>query len=174
MQQRLAVAAAFIKRTDLLLLDEPTLGLDVESTHELKELIVAKSREEGKTVLLSTHNMKLAEAICERVIVIDRGKIIAADTVASLKELFTLNVYAFNLAGQVSADGKTELHRKFQVVKWEDRPGRVLMDVEVAGSREIYDLFDQMRHLDLTIERIESRQPDFEDVYLKLVKGKDA
>lgn len=171
MQQRLAVAAAFIKKTDILLLDEPTLGLDVESTHELKNLILAKSRAEKKTVILSTHNMKLAEDICERVIVIDRGRMIAADTVTSLKSLFAMNTYSFALLGEVTEEARTELQNRFSVARIEENQGRITMEVEVGIAEEIYDLIDYLRSLHLRIERIESRTPDFEDVYLKIVKG---
>jgi ABC-2 type transport system ATP-binding protein len=85
MKQRLAVARAMLANPPLLLLDEPTVGLDPQSARNLRELVL-EIRQEGRTVLLTTHYMEEADQLCDRVGVIDLGKIIALDTPAHLKE----------------------------------------------------------------------------------------
>lgn len=84
MAQRLQIARAVAHRPSLLLLDEPTAGLDPQSRIALWEL-VGELRDEGLTVLLSTHYMEEADALCDRVAVIDHGRILVIDTPAALK-----------------------------------------------------------------------------------------
>jgi ABC-2 type transport system ATP-binding protein len=78
-KQRLAVACALIGRPDLLFLDEPTTGLDPQSRRQLWDLL-QRFRDEGGTVVITTHYMEEAETLCDRVAVIDRGKVIALGT----------------------------------------------------------------------------------------------
>jgi len=78
-RQRLAIAAALVSDPELLFLDEPTAGLDPQSRHQLWD-IIASLRERGKTVLLTTHYMDEAERLCDRVAVVDHGKVIALGT----------------------------------------------------------------------------------------------
>jgi ABC-2 type transport system ATP-binding protein len=86
-KQRLAVAAALVGDPTLLFLDEPTTGLDPQSRRELWE-IIREMRRQGRTVLLTTHYMEEAERLCDRVAIVDKGKVIALgsprDLIASL------------------------------------------------------------------------------------------
>lgn len=82
-KQRLAVACAIVGDPDLLFLDEPTTGLDPASRRQLWD-IIGRFRENGRTILLTTHYMDEAERLCDRVAIIDQGKIIAEDTPARL------------------------------------------------------------------------------------------
>jgi ABC-2 type transport system ATP-binding protein len=84
MKQRLAIAKAMLANPPVLLLDEPTVGLDPQSARNLRELIL-EIKQEGRTVLLTTHYMEEADQLCDRVGIIDLGKIIALDTPANLK-----------------------------------------------------------------------------------------
>ena len=84
MKQRIAIARALLASPPVLLLDEPTIGLDPQSARNLRELI-AEIKAEGRTILLTTHYMEEADQLCDRVGIIDLGRIIALDTPASLK-----------------------------------------------------------------------------------------
>ena len=83
-KQRLALALAVVHRPRVVFLDEPTAGLDVQSRRQLHELI-RQLRADGRTVLLSTHLIEEAEQLCDRVAIIDRGKIVACDTPGRLR-----------------------------------------------------------------------------------------
>jgi ABC-2 type transport system ATP-binding protein len=76
MQQKVAVAAALIADPPIVLLDEPTIGLDVEATRTVKDWVRTLSSERGKTILLTTHQMNVVEELCDRVAVIRRGQIV--------------------------------------------------------------------------------------------------
>jgi len=84
MRQRVAIAKALLARPPILLLDEPTLGLDPQAARNLRELI-ARLKQEGHTILLTTHYMEEADQLSDRIGIIDTGKIIALDTPEGLK-----------------------------------------------------------------------------------------
>ena len=88
MQQKLAIAAALIHDPPLLLLDEPTLGLDVQAARQLQETIALMAKEQGKAVLLTTHIMPLAEQLADRIFVIHHGREIAHAETATLLRQF--------------------------------------------------------------------------------------
>jgi ABC-2 type transport system ATP-binding protein len=87
MQQKVAIARALLSRPRLLLLDEPTTGLDPRSKREVQAVIRELNQESGVTMLLTTHDMVEADNLCDRVAIIDGGKIIALDTPEMLKKL---------------------------------------------------------------------------------------
>ncbi len=85
MKARLALARALLHNPPVLILDEPTIGLDPMSARTIRELLVKLAREEEKTVLITTHNMFEAELICDHVAIINEGRIIAYGTIGELK-----------------------------------------------------------------------------------------
>jgi len=87
MQQKVAIARAFLTAPILLLLDEPTTGLDPRSKREVQEFILEVRRDHDTTVLLTTHDMNEADALCDRIAIIDNGRIVALDTPAGLKAM---------------------------------------------------------------------------------------
>jgi ABC-2 type transport system ATP-binding protein len=85
MRQRIAIAKALLARPPILLLDEPTLGLDPQAARRLRELI-AELKQEGHTILLTTHYMEEADLLSDRIGIIDQGKVIALDSSENLKQ----------------------------------------------------------------------------------------
>ncbi len=109
-KQRLAVACALVSRPDLLFLDEPTTGLDPQSRRQLWD-VIGRFRADGGTVLLTTHYMEEAERLCDRVAIMDHGRIIALNTPRALiASLGAEHVVEFALAdGAERAPGMDEL-----------------------------------------------------------------
>src|SRR5512136_1029353 len=89
MKQRINVIRALVNQPEILFLDEPTLGLDPQSTAEIRELTKRINQEQGTTIILTTHIMFEAEALCKRIGIIDHGNIVALDTPANLKKLIS-------------------------------------------------------------------------------------
>ena len=87
MQQKVAIARALLSRPRILLLDEPTTGLDPVSKREVQAVVTELREEDGTTILLTTHDMAEAEKLCERVAIMHKGKVVAMDTPEKLKEL---------------------------------------------------------------------------------------
>ena len=94
MQQKVAIARAFLSEPRLLLLDEPTTGLDPRSKREVQAFVRELRDRHGTTILLTTHDMVEAEALCDRIAIIDGGNIVALDTPAELKKLIPQNGHA--------------------------------------------------------------------------------
>ena len=80
----------------MLFLDEPTLGLDPQSSVEIREFVRKLNRENGTTVVLTTHMMVDADLLCDRIAIVDHGKIVALDTSPNLKKMITWSGYNHN------------------------------------------------------------------------------
>ena len=86
-KQRMTIARAFINDPKVVFLDEPTIGLDVMTALSIRDFLKFQARDHGTTIMLATHNMAEVEAICDRVAIIDKGRILASDTPQALKKL---------------------------------------------------------------------------------------
>jgi ABC-2 type transport system ATP-binding protein len=91
MQQKVAIARALLSRPRILLLDEPTTGLDPRSKREVQAVVRELNRENDTTILLTTHDMLEAESLCDRIAILDGGKIVALDSPEALKRLIPRN-----------------------------------------------------------------------------------
>jgi len=135
MAQRLQIARAVAHRPSLLLLDEPTAGLDPQSRIALWEL-VGELRDDGMTVLLSTHYMEEADALCDRVAVIDHGRILVIDTPQALKREHGDGVIIdLGLAGPADATVRSAIAAVPGVTLVEDAPADMDGRRDVAGLR---------------------------------------
>ncbi|MDV3103762.1 ABC transporter ATP-binding protein [Thermococcus waiotapuensis] len=167
MKQRLAIAKALINDPEVLFLDEPTLGLDVQSAVFVREFVERLVREEGKTVLLTTHYMAEAEKLCDRIAIIDHGRIIALDTPENLKKLVsegeTVEIRVKNLRSE-----KVKAVDERLTVSGEDPTRGTLV---LRGNLDEEDLPKVVESLIkagakvLSVERVE---PTLEDVFIKL------
>jgi ABC-2 type transport system ATP-binding protein len=115
MQQKVAIARALLSRPRLLLLDEPTTGLDPRSKREVQAVVRELNEKHGTTILLTTHDMLEADGLCHRIAIVESGKIVALDTPAVLKTLIPRNGHEPTLE-----EVFLELTGK-QLVKEEDR-----------------------------------------------------
>lgn len=87
MQQKVAIARALLSKPRLLLLDEPTTGLDPRSKREVQAVVREMREKDGTTILLTTHDMSEAESLCDRIAIMSKGQVIALDTPEALKKL---------------------------------------------------------------------------------------
>ena len=166
-QQRLALAIATLPDTPIILLDEPTLGLDVESSIEIRNLIKDLSRS-GKLVVLSTHDMKLVEEIADRVMIINKGKVVALDEKKNLKEMFKRRAYRIVLEKKPS-EKLLNMLKKYAIFH-ENEDGFVL-DVDLSSQDALYDVFKILEIERPPIKSMESEEIDFEKVFMKIVRG---
>ncbi len=172
MQQKLALACSLVKGTEILLLDEPTLGLDVESSYEMRQLIKSLVADAGKTVFLSSHDMKVVEDLCQRVIIINNGKVITDDTVKGLQQLFKVSSYRFNLEGELPVQARYQIKREFGLCKIGRDGANARIDVELKSAERFYDLVEILKRHCCPVRSIDHKEPDFEEIFLKIVRGK--
>lgn len=169
MQQKLALACALARRAPILLLDEPTLGLDVEISHELRGYLRGLANE-GHSILLSSHDMSVVSDICDRVIVLVDGRIVADDTVRNLLQLFRAQAYRFLIAGALPEADAAALKTRFPLLSIEREGPDTAVQVEFADDDGIYDIIEVFRSGGAKIQTIDRKEPDLEEVFLNLVK----
>jgi ABC-2 type transport system ATP-binding protein len=167
MQQKLAICVALLADTDVLLLDEPTLGLDVETGYEVRTLLADIARS-GKTIVLSTHDMAVVEALCRRVVVINHGRVVTDDSVANLMRLLGTRSFVVTLARPLPTVMATELRTSFSVA---DGSSSLAFTVEFTAADDIFRLMDFLRSSRAEVESIERSNANFEHVFRSLVNG---
>ncbi len=173
MQQKLALAVALVSDAPLLILDEPTLGLDVESSLEIRRLLQTIVEEEGKTILLTTHDMHLVNAVCPRVIIINRGRIVTDDLVENMLSLFEARVYRLNLLGRLTEAQATSLSLLETGKITAGSNGNTIIDISLETPEKLYHVMDILRENEAIIDSIERQQIDFEEVFLQIVGRKE-
>ena len=171
MKQRLHVARTLLHDPEVLFLDEPTLGLDPVGARELR-LVIRNLQAENKTTLLTTHYMFEADALCQRIAVIDQGRIVALDTPEALKRhVSDLSVIELEVFG-VSAEVLERLRAQpfVDTVSVEEREQKQALIVHSPrGSEavpELLALFNGLR-----VGKVMVREPTLEDAYVRLVGG---
>ena len=169
MKQKVSLASVLAGGASLVFLDEPTLGLDVESSRTLRRELRRLAREEGLTIVLSSHDMAVIEDVCDRVVMMAGGRIVADDTVGALlagTERDTLRIASADIDEPVIAT----LRERFDVRAVDAGPdANDPTSVEVAAAGEaLYDLMDALREAGVTVEDIETVRPELEDVFVDL------
>jgi ABC-2 type transport system ATP-binding protein len=173
MKQRINVIRALLNVPEILYLDEPTLGLDPQSTSEIREFIRRINIENNTTIILTTHQMLEADVLCNRVGIIDKGKIVALDTPANLKRMVaggnitSVNVNLTNLTPEITASIKA-LSNTISVVQEEDSH----LVIRARGDDAFDNIVDAIRLKDGKIASIKSLEPSLEDVFLQIT-GKE-
>jgi ABC-2 type transport system ATP-binding protein len=162
-KQRLQIALALINDPELVFFDELTTGLDPQARHAMWDLI-RSVRDGGKTIFLTTHFMDEAERLCDRVAIMDKGKIIALDTPENLiRSLGVESRIIFTL--KESPDMKF-LDRLAGVTQVEQNGDRIL--VQGKGDMLIVDVVTALGREKVHFRDLHTEQPDLEDVFLSL------
>jgi ABC-2 type transport system ATP-binding protein len=171
MKQRLHVARTLLHDPEVLFLDEPTIGLDPVGARELRQ-VIRNLQAENKTILLTTHYMFEADALCQRIAVIDQGRIIALDTPEALKRhVSDLSVIELEVFG-VPAEALERLRAQpfVDTVSVEEREQKqVLLVHSPRGSEAVPELLASLNGL--RIGKVAVREPTLEDAYVRLVGG---
>ncbi len=168
MQQKLALSCALIRGTDLLLLDEPTLGLDVQTSMELRRFIKKLTDNGKKTILLSSHDMNVVEDVCERVIIINKGKVVTDDKVSNLKELFNVRVYEIHLNGKHDLKGITKIAPEAKV---KNKNGKKVIHVRLEDPQSFYDIINFLQGKNAEIEEVKNMETDLENIFMEIIEG---
>lgn len=163
MRRRLEIARGLLHEPRVLFLDEPTLGLDPQTRNHLWNYIDRLNKEKGITIVLTTHYMEEADKLCDRVAIIDKGKIIALDTSERLKESIGGDVIEI-----VSSD-KDRLHSTIIKCSWVKHAGirddSVTIKLHKAEKR-IVEIVNLASEAGIDIESISIHKPTLEDVFL--------
>ena len=167
MKQRINIIRALLNMPEVLFLDEPTLGLDPQSSTEIREFIRKINQERKITIILTTHMMLEADMLCDRIGIMDYGKIIALDTSFNLKKIVSGgNTFELNIS---NLDNKLlSLIKSLGSVKSVVREGETRVKVRAEGAGAFDDIVDAIRAKNGEILSINSLDPTLEDVFLHL------
>jgi ABC-2 type transport system ATP-binding protein len=171
MKQRLHVARTLLHDPEILFLDEPTIGLDPVGAREFRQMI-RDLQAENKTILLTTHYMFEADALCQRIAVINQGRIVALDTPEGLKrhvrDLSVIEVEMYGI-GQELID-RIRQESFVDAVAVENRDQRQMLLVQtIRGAEAVPDLMAALEGV--KVGRVLVREPTLEDAYVRLVGG---
>lgn len=165
MKQRLILAMALINDPQLLFLDEPTSGLDVQSSILIRQMLL-KLHEKGKTILLTTHNLEEANKLCERIAIINKGKIAAIDTPENLKKMIKkLNTI------EVTFDGPVNIQELSQLLEIQDiskKGEKYSLNTDNINNL-ILALTEYTKSKNIKINSLNTLDPSLEEVFIELI-----
>ncbi|WP_436909995.1 ATP-binding cassette domain-containing protein [Halosimplex marinum] len=196
-KQKVSLACALARNVEVAFLDEPTLGLDVESSVDLRREIRRLADQEDMTIVLSSHDMDVVQEVCDRVVIMADGEVVADDAVEDLIDVFRTFAYRVVVGRTGTAatgsdaparDGTTaeprpdivdddtrdRLRETYGVDEFERLGDRTAFEVSLGDPERLYDLMDELRAADLTVYEVESVDPDLEEVFLELTGGDGA
>lgn len=159
MKRRVLVAQALVHKPPVIVLDEPTAGVDVELRQTLWQF-VAKLNKQGSTVLLTTHYLEEAEALCSRIAMLKLGKVIALDRTSELLKSAASNVLRF----------KTDAMLPWAIAQHARITGRIVQ-LPAQNAHEVEQLLAAIREAGVAVEDVEMRKADLEDVFIDLMAG---
>ncbi|MGQ9587131.1 MAG: ABC transporter ATP-binding protein [Thermoplasmata archaeon] len=169
MKQRINVIRALVNQPEILFLDEPTLGLDPQSTVEIRELVRRINIENRTTIILTTHMMVEADMLCDKIGIMDHGKIVALDTSANLKRSVSgadTTVFEFEIPN-LDTDMVSSIKALSSVTSVvQDNP--TCIKVDSVGSDSFDVLVDVLRKNGAQIRTVRNLEPTLEDVFLHI------
>ena len=165
MRRRLLLAKALVHRPNVLVLDEPTAGVDIE----LRQMLwtnVRKLNDEGMTIILTTHYLEEAEEMCNEIAIINHGAVVARDSTDNLLSRMDAKTLVVHPASPVTevpmGDG----------VDGQLRPDGTLALTYRRGCITAEGVLDLVRGVGITIRDLRSEEPDLEDVFLSLTSSR--
>jgi len=167
MRKRLDIANGLLSRPSVLFLDEPTVGLDIQTRRKIWGYIKKIRKDFGMTVFISTHYMEEADNLCDRIGIIDHGKIQVVDTPKSMKSAIGNEIISFNLVdGKANQDALIEQINKIEFVK-EVKIKQDLITVFSTKSNEVIPkIFQESINLEMRISSLTLKQPTLDDVFI--------
>jgi ABC-2 type transport system ATP-binding protein len=165
MKRRVLVAQALVHKPPVIVLDEPTAGVDVELRQTLWKF-VARLNREGHTVVLTTHYLEEAQALCNRVAMLKAGKVVALDSTAALIKRISGSQLVVHLASGKLPESLVPL-----VSHPEELVAGSKYTLRVAEYGDVEPILAQLRMADAVIDDMQLQQADLEDVFLQIMEG---
>ncbi|MBU7047894.1 MAG: ATP-binding cassette domain-containing protein [Theionarchaea archaeon] len=167
-RQRVNIIRAFMTNPQVVFLDEPTLGLDVETARLIRKFIKEWLKTADHTVLLTTHYMMEADELCDRIAIIDVGKIVALDTPSKLKSLIKKEIsLKMEVYPEITVDWLNRLEGVIGYTS-EDKGGTLGLRVMVSDDTVVGEVLAEINQRGGRIQYLLKEEPTLEDVFLKL------
>ena len=162
MRQRLGIAQAILHKPNLLILDEPTNGLDPEGIKQVKDLLTKLAKEEKMAILISSHNLLELESFCNKITIIKNGEIVESTTIEEAKKVNQTEGYIFETANSEKAmQSITKKARRINETEIE----------ALIPKKEIPEVIDELVKRNVKIYGIYPRENNLEEAFLKKIGG---
>ncbi|MCT1903935.1 ABC transporter ATP-binding protein [Oceanobacillus sojae] len=171
MQQKLAIAVAMLANTEVLLLDEPTLGLDVQTGLEVREILKSIVKNYHRTIIISSHDMDVIQDICNRTVIINQGTVVIDQRVDELIKLFEVRSYRLTLTEPLSLDQQKAISARFPANEYVEDQAHSYLTVQLEKSEDIYQIFQVLQLNRTPIDSIDRKAIRFDEVFLKIIQG---
>lgn len=173
-KQKVSIATILSADNDLIFLDEPTLGLDVESSQELQAELKRLVNDGETTVILSSHDMDVIENLCDRAIILQNGEIIADDTIDSFYSIFETDLYEITVKSRIDDEIRQELESQYNLhsVKAEE-DARIHYRFAVSDADRIPALTDLFVGNESELAKVSLVERNFEDIFLSVTNSED-
>ncbi len=168
MQQKVAIACALIADPPIILLDEPTLGLDFQAAQTVKEWIAKLSSERGKTVILTTHQLDMAQELCHQIAIMRKGSLLANQPLSELLHLFRQEHYQIKIQGLLK-EPYPDWCAGFSV---EAEDGITTISSALDDQVALYELLAHLKSLHFPLLSVERVEPSLEEVFIHLIAEK--
>jgi ABC-2 type transport system ATP-binding protein len=166
MKRRLMIARALVHRPRLLILDEPTAGVDIEIRRSMWDFL-RELNEQGTTIILTTHYLEEAEALCRNIAIINGGRIAARDSMQSLLRRLQTETFVLNLRAPVSAAPTIPDH----LVEWIDPH---TLEVELTKEQNLNDVFAALSADGVQVLSMRNKVNRLEEIFMRMVDESDA
>lgn len=170
-RRRVAFAGTLARETPVLLLDEPTQGLDLEASYAFRGHVRRLAAEQGRTVLLASHDMEAVRETCDRVVVLHGGDVVADEPVERLLGAARSRSYRVTLATDFGRKVRRRLERDHGVERWDEVPEGLRLEVTVDDSAAFYEFVAALRDLEAEVVSVSAVDPGLEDAFLHLTGG---
>lgn len=165
MKRRLMIARALMHRPKLLILDEPTAGVDIELRRSMWEFMQHINEQEGTTIILTTHYLEEAEQLCKHIAILDQGEIRINTDMKSL--LTSLDIESFILDLATPCKQKITLNN---VVK-STQPDPLTLEITLKKGESLNDVFAQLNSLNITVASMRNKSNRLEELFMNLVEN---
>jgi ABC-2 type transport system ATP-binding protein len=166
MQQKVAIACALISDPQIVLLDEPTLGLDVKAALTVKQWIATLAKERRKTIILTTHHLDMAQELCDRVAIIHKGNLLTNMPTEELLNLSRSEYYEIKVKGHMN--GQTSDFEQNAITVLEEN-GNTILTGAINSQDELFAVLDKLRSQGYPLVSVKPIEPNLEEVFMNFI-----
>ena len=174
-KQRVSMAGALIGNPEIIIMDEPTIGLDPKQVVEIRNLI--KSLKDKHTVLFSSHILSEVDQICEKVIIIDKGKLIVQDTLNNIEDKINKNVIVVDVEDdENNIEMIKQDFKEIKDIKFVKNKEKNIKEYEIFVSKDCdirKELFNTLPKYSINIVELKTSQTSLEEAFMKLTEGQE-
>ncbi len=174
MQQKVAIACVLIADPSIVLLDEPTLGLDVQAARTVKEWVTRLAHERSKTVIITSHELDMVQEVCDHVAILRQGRLVADMPMNELLALFRQEHYEIKVASHIHATDRDSFPG-LTITTWEEG---TMLSGPLSDQVGLHKVLARIHSLGFPLVSVNRIEPDLEEVFVRLIsesaKGNDA